>query len=337
MGNLEGRCGASAAVFPHPQNIETILGDEGGEAFVAHSSRTRDELETIIERGLKTFIEVGSALLEIRERRLYKPAFSNFEEYCRERWGWSKTHANRQIAAAQVAQTLTPRGVTLPSEKHARPLAQLDADRQIEVVDAIHAAGTTFEDITASHVREIVEEVKSGTPASLAVHFSSESTEWYTPPEIIERVVEVFGVIDLDPCSNSHQKPVVPAASHYVLADDGLTLPWEGRVYMNPPYGDVIGSWIRKLIDEFHSGRLIEAVALIPARTDTEWFHSLWAYGAICFIRGRLKFSGSKNSAPFPSAVVYLGANIGGFQRAFSPLGTIARESQETIRAGVAA
>lgn len=149
---------------------------------------------------------------------------------------------------------------------------------------------------------------------------SSETPEWYTPDHIIERATRTLGGIDLDPCSNSHTNPQVPAKVHYTKADNGLVLPWSGTVYMNPPYGDEIVQWVERLVAEWREGRVTAAVALVPARTDTQWFQN-FRDGAICFIRGRLRFSESENSAPFPSAAIYLGHDPTAFMVAFAEIG----------------
>lgn len=148
------------------------------------------------------------------------------------------------------------------------------------------------------------------------VHFSSDSPEWYTPEAIIERVVRVFGEIDLDPCADSSRS--VPAKRYYTQKENGLILPWAGRVYMNPPYGDDIQAWVEKLCSE----PVTEAIALVPARTDTAWFN-LFVDSPVCFIRGRLKFSGHDNSAPFPSAVFYIGKRPAEFFGAFFDIGAV--------------
>lgn len=151
------------------------------------------------------------------------------------------------------------------------------------------------------------------------VHFSSGTPEWYTPADIIERVVQVLGAIDLDPCSDGKN---VPAKKHFTETDDGLAQSWQGRVYMNPPYGQGIAKWISKLIESYESRAVMAAVALVPARPDTDWFECFDAY-LRCFVHGRLKFSAHENSAPFPSMVVYLGPNEGDFIERFSELGGI--------------
>jgi phage N-6-adenine-methyltransferase len=153
-------------------------------------------------------------------------------------------------------------------------------------------------------ILEIKESVKQSGIKNAGL-FTSETDEWYTPKEILDSVIEVFGEIDLDPCSNNKDSPNVPANSHFTYEDNGLTREWKGTVYMNPPYGREIVDWVDKLLSEWEKGN-IEAIALVPARTDTAWFAKLDAH-PWCAVRGRLKFSNNPNSAPFPSAVFYLG------------------------------
>lgn len=176
--------------------------------------------------------------------------------------------------------------------------------------------------ITLGEVEQVI-----GRAATGNVHFMSETEEWYTPKEIIDSVLEVLGEIDLDPCSNNKSQSMVPANKYFTKEEDGLTKSWDGTVYMNPPYGGEIKDWIIKLLDEWESGNTIEAIALVPARTDTDWFSRIDAH-PWCAVRGRLKFSNHKNSAPFPSAVFYLGSegDIEGIERffkVFSKHGTI--------------
>jgi len=151
--------------------------------------------------------------------------------------------------------------------------------------------------------------------------YSSKSSEWHTPECIIERVVRVMGEIDLDPCSNEGE-PNVPAGQHFTKATDGLSRPWTGRVYMNPPYGQGIILWVEHLCQQFERGDVSEAIALVPARTDPAWFRRLREY-ARCFVWGRLKFSGNGTGAPFPSMAVYLGPNVGRFAEVFADIGDV--------------
>ncbi len=174
-------------------------------------------------------------------------------------------------------------------------------------------------EVTAAGLRSVA---KRG----LEVHFSSASSEWNTPKHIVNAVVEVLGEIDLDPCCNSG-KANVPAKVCWREKDDGLSSPWRGRVYMNPPYGTVIADWCSMLVDAVQEGDVPEAVALLPSRTDTEWFQELEA-ASYCFIRGRLKFNDGDVPAPFPSVAVYWGKRTAQFAAVFSGLGQIMEVSQ---------
>ncbi|MFA7386055.1 MAG: DNA N-6-adenine-methyltransferase [Thiohalobacteraceae bacterium] len=164
------------------------------------------------------------------------------------------------------------------------------------------------------------------TGNGMDVHYSSESPEWYTPADIIERVVTAMTGIDLDPCSNSHETPHVPAAMHYTKEDDGLAQEWEGKTFLNPPYGREIAQWVEKLVSEHKAGRVTQAIALVPARTDTAWFAAMRDFPR-CFITGRLTFikpdEGEADPAPFPSCAIYIGDEIDRFAAAFADIGDI--------------
>lgn len=110
----------------------------------------------------------------------------------------------------------------------------------------------------------------------------NESIEWYTPPEIFERL----GPFDLDPCSPGAGKSFVPATHHYTIVDDGLTQPWgDSYAWVNPPYGSETGRWMRKLAQHGNG------IALVFARTDVKWFHEIaHLASAITFVSGRIRF-----------------------------------------------
>lgn len=133
-----------------------------------------------------------------------------------------------------------------------------------------------------------------------SVHFSSKDECWETPQSFFDKLNEEFQ-FTLDPCC-THE--TAKCKKHYTKCDDGLVQSWGGEVvFMNPPYGKEIVKWMKKAYEEcLDNGALV--VCLVPARTDTAWWHDYAMKGEVRFIRGRLKFSGHKNSAPFPSAVV---------------------------------
>lgn len=289
-----------------------------GGFFVPSEMTTEDvnAAEEIIERGLKTFMEVGWALLDIRDRRGYRFTHATFEDYCRERWGMRHQNADRLIRSAEVAGLLNPIGFT-PTESQARELAPLLRAAPESIPDAWQEAVSLAPDgkVTAALIEKVVE--RRLNPGVL----SSETSEWYTPPEIIERVLRLFGRIDLDPCAELAR--AIPAVQHFTWLNNGLLFDWPGAVYMNPPYGDDISEWVNKLWSEFRSKHTREAIALLPARTDTRWFQVIWDNCPVCFIRGRLKFSGNDNSAPFPSVVAYFGSRTAAFIAAFGDMGTV--------------
>jgi len=130
------------------------------------------------------------------------------------------------------------------------------------------------------------------------VHFSSATPEWFTPADFYAKLDAEFA-FTLDPCCTDKN---AKCDKHFTLADDGLAQNWSAdRVFMNPPYGRTIGLWMRKAYESSLGGGLV--VCLVPARTDTAWWHDYAMRGEIRFIRGRLKFGGDK-AAPFPSAVI---------------------------------
>lgn len=186
--------------------------------------------------------------------------------------------------------------------------------RQTGEIEVVPGDTRDIQEVSAKEVEKCAKRARG------SVHFSSETVECYTPPEIIARAVQVMGAIDLDPCSNSKTAPNVPAEHHLTAEDDGLAHPWFGRVYMNPPYGQEIAGWVGYLCEQYETGNVEEAIALVPSRTDTQWFRRLRQYPR-CFVWGRLRFGGQDNSAPFPSMVVYLGENFAAFIEAFGDIG----------------
>ena len=132
----------------------------------------------------------------------------------------------------------------------------------------------------------------------MSVHFSSKTDMWATPVEFFEYYNNIFR-FDLDVCASAEN---AKCETFYTEEDDGLAQDWEGNCWMNPPYGREIIHWMRKAYESSLRGATV--VCLVPARTDTKWWHEYAMKGEIEFIRGRLKFGDAKNSAPFPSAVV---------------------------------
>lgn len=153
--------------------------------------------------------------------------------------------------------------------------------------------------------------------------FSAESVEWETPQIIFDYLDNIYR-FTLDPCCH---KKTAKCKKFYTKQDDGLSKSWKGEtVFMNPPYGREISKWIMKAWEESEMDD-ITIVCLVPARTDTKWWHNYCMFAdKITFIKGRLKFnkwkyvytsSGKRyinivdtNSAPFPSAIVVFNGSL---------------------------
>ena len=126
---------------------------------------------------------------------------------------------------------------------------------------------------------------------------SSSTPEWETPQAFFDALNAEF-LFEIDVCATAANAKY---PRYYTETDDGLTQPWRGVCWMNPPYGRVIKAWMAKAVASSQDGATV--VCLVPARTDTAWWHDYAMGGEIRFIRGRLKFGG-RGSAPLPSAVV---------------------------------
>jgi phage N-6-adenine-methyltransferase len=129
--------------------------------------------------------------------------------------------------------------------------------------------------------------------------FSSATDDWATPKDFFDKLNKAFR-FDLDVCASEKN---AKCARFFTKEQNGLMQDWVGICWMNPPYGRGIGDWVKKAYDSAKvNGSTV--VCLIPARTDTRWWHEYVAKGEVYFVPGRLKFGDSKNSAPFPCAVV---------------------------------
>jgi site-specific DNA-methyltransferase (adenine-specific) len=134
---------------------------------------------------------------------------------------------------------------------------------------------------------------------NLRVHFSSASAEWATPQWLFDALDREFGFA-LDPCATAEN---AKCSKYFTAAEDGLRQSWDYQVvFMNPPYGRVIGAWMRKAWESSQRGATV--VCLVPARTDTDWWHRFAMRGEVRLLKGRLRFGNAKSCAPFPSAIV---------------------------------
>ena len=132
-----------------------------------------------------------------------------------------------------------------------------------------------------------------------AVMFSSATELWATPQDFFDRLDNEFH-FNLDVCALPEN---AKCSAYYTPEMDGLSQPWYGRCWCNPPYGRQVKRWVEKGARSAAEGATV--VILLPARTDTAWFHDyIYGKAEVRFVRGRLKFGGSKWNAPFPCMVV---------------------------------
>lgn len=133
---------------------------------------------------------------------------------------------------------------------------------------------------------------------------SSATPEWPTPQYLVDQLAAEFGPFDLDPAATAEN---AKAPMFYTAADDGLSQPWKGRVWLNPPYGRTIPLWMAKAAAEVDLGRAELVCCLPPARVDTRWWRDAVDRASLVrILPGRIKFGGQP--APFPSAVIVFGA-----------------------------
>lgn len=133
------------------------------------------------------------------------------------------------------------------------------------------------------------------------VLYSSNKTDWETPQDLFDKLNSIFH-FNLDVCAS---KENAKCEKFYTEEEDALSreMIWLGTCWMNPPYGRCISEWMENALHcsvEYKS----TVVCLVPARTDTKWWHDYVAKGEIFYLKGRLKFVGARNSAPFPSAII---------------------------------
>lgn len=137
---------------------------------------------------------------------------------------------------------------------------------------------------------------------------SSTTYEWATPKWFFDIITKEYGPLTLDVCATSSN---AKCQEYYTIQDNGLVKTWAPkRCWMNPPYGRAIKLWMKKAWYESTIGAFV--VCLVPARTDTSWWHEYAMRGKITFLRGRLIFDGAQCGAPFPSAIVVFGETTGG-------------------------
>jgi len=155
---------------------------------------------------------------------------------------------------------------------------------------------------------------------------SSEKQDWMTPIYYVEAARKVMGSIDLDPATSEVANKHIRAEQFFTEEDDGLSQPWAGTVWLNPPYGGAQAQFSAKLRAEYEDSRVSEGILLVnAAATDTEWFQPLWDY-LLCFTDHRISFvsgNGQQKGNTSGSVFVYFGQNQQRFAEIFNEFGTV--------------
>jgi hypothetical protein len=165
-----------------------------------------------------------------------------------------------------------------------------------------------------------------------AANFMSDSVEWFTPALYLKAVRELLGQIDLDPASSAEANVTVGAKQYFTEHDDGLTKPWHGTFFMNPPYGktpdgkSLAGAFCNKALAEYQSGKVSAGVILVNSLHSQAWQAPLYNY-PICFVGHRIQFvsaDGEENKNPtFQNIFIYLGNDLQKFAEIFKYFGYV--------------
>lgn len=286
-----------------------------------------ENCERVIERGLKTFVEVGQALCEIRDSRLYRCSYPTFESYCRDRWKIGRAHAYRLIGAVRVVENLSSNGDTvLPAnEAQARELLPYQPEAQRAFWQL--AVGTAPEGkLTAGHMQSLsiqlaelafqggfddgTGEVKPiGQLLSAGVieetferlqrqraHLGdllADGDEWFTADSPFLRAARrvAGGQFDLDPASTPEANKIIHARRIYTKQENGLLHPWPGNVWLNPPFSfPLVQRFTEYAIAQYDAGISKSIFCLTNNSTASEWCQRLLKRFLVCFPKGRVPF-----------------------------------------------
>ena len=287
------------------------------EAFDPATYKRLMENTLAIKRGMRdaveTIFDVGARLQEVKQ--VLEP-YGWFHEWLRGEFGMEPRMAQlfMNVSQAFEGENFSHLRQLPASAQYLLAAPSTPQEARLEAVAQVKAG----KKLTYTQVKNMV---KPGHGAKAGM-FTSSSDDYWTPDEVVEAAVGMFTSINLDPCSNDGE-PNIPADLHYRKEDDGLSQQWVGRVYVNPPYSR-IGDWVDKLVEELKAGEVSQALLLVPARTDTQWWKRLAdLLPPVCLIEGRLSFKNAEGPAPFPSAVFYFGPDVSNFYFWFDELGKI--------------
>lgn len=287
-------------------------------------ARTVDEAKQIADQGraLAVYVRARKAGLEaeqdaieivIRAKARIGEILAQLE---RDDAAAAGRKGGRGKRAAEVGNAPTQRAAALESAGISR--------KEAVACEKLAAAPAHVLELHIAGVRSRSEKLTTaGTIAAVSHGGDYDSDEWYTPGAVIEAARRVLGEIDVDPASCARAQKTVRAKKYYTRDDDGLSKPWRGRVWCNPPYSQPACSrFVEKFCAEAESGHMVAGIMLLNASTDTAWWHSLAERFVLCFTRGRLGFEREDGTAADGNRVGQVFAYHGGsraFRSVFEP------------------
>jgi len=222
-------------------------------------------------------------------------------------------------------------GRTLEKGKKVKDKAESD-DEPEEVREAARDAWDGLQsgdESFSSAYQKVKDAEKAGSAESSEQHSvvdaatKQETDEWSSPKELVEPLNRAVGGFDLDPCSGAEQSPF--AAETYTEADDGLSKPWHGDVWVNPPYSEM-SQWTDKAVTEAAQDRTETSCYLCKGDSSTDWWQkAAWAAEVICAVDHRLEFGDGDNSAPFASHIAVFGNPSDDLESALAEHGALLR------------
>lgn len=296
---------------------------------MSSSERTRlRECESVIETGLDSFVRVGAALMEIRDKRYYRLTHPSFELYCSEKWGLKRGRAYGLIGSAKVVEALSSNGgqsVLPANERQARELVPYEPEIQKAVWSIVTATAPKGMKITAGHIKSVAIQVSDIVNAGgmddgdgvitplgklLKAHITEDVSErlrrqtqhiqdklgdgdeWLTADSpYLKGARTVLGGIDLDPASCEAANKIIRAKTFWSKEDDGLSKDWFGRVWLNGPFSyPLVEQFTVKAVDQYEHGKTKATIILTNNATDADWCQLLLKRFPVCFPKGRVPF-----------------------------------------------
>lgn len=281
-----------------------------------------DEIKRIIDQGeaLKSYARAQKLSREIQD------AVAEYSLYAMRQMGLLSSGLEKATVNPQTKEVRLPNGgirkkdvladagIDIRRANEAEKLATVTEERFAEIIEDKKATG----ELTKAAVMEAV------TKPHIANN--SGNNEWYTPKKYIEAAKAVMDRITLDPASSDIANKVVKADIYYTAEQDGLAHPWNGKVWLNPPYSStLLPRFIDKLIEHIRAGDINEAIVLVNNATETTWFSKLTDIAtAIIFPKGRIRYymPGRKTGVPLQGqAFIYYGSQAELFLEVFQKFG----------------